>query len=243
MKKHIPNTLTMLNLASGFLAVLFLATGDVTTAVYLVLAAAFFDFADGFSARMLHAYSDLGKQLDSLADMVSFGVVPALILFHELLLATGKHFPAPFPGIVFQLSPLLLVLGAGLRLGRFNLDTGSPNSFTGLPTPAMALFMISLPLVRMTGYFGGIAAWLSHPSALAVISLVFGWLMVSRFPMFSLKMKTFGLSENLMVYIFLSVSLVLFIIFLLPSLFLIIILYIFMALGTEMITPRKAKSH
>ncbi|NOY37606.1 MAG: CDP-diacylglycerol--serine O-phosphatidyltransferase [Chlorobi bacterium] len=238
MRKHIPNTLTILNLAFGFTAILYLVTGHVNIAVFLVLIAAVFDFLDGFAARMLKAYSELGKQLDSLSDMVSFGVVPSLILFHEIMLATGGRFPASFPGIIFLFTPVLVVAGAGLRLARFNTGASGSRIFEGLPTPAMALFMISLPLVRETGYFHGYVSWLQHPSVLAVLALLFGWLMISRLPMFSLKFKNYHFRENVLTYIFLAVSLALLILFSFRALFLIVILYIFMALGAAIVSGK-----
>ena len=240
MKKNLPNTLTLLNLASGFAALMFLSTGKIHISVYLVLVAAVFDFLDGFAARMLQAWSELGKQLDSLADAVSFGVVPAMILFHETLLATGRSFPAEFPAVIYQFMPLLIIVAAVYRLGKFNLAGDTSGSFRGLPTPAMALFFISFPQVRESGYFSGVVGFLNHPSALAVMALVFAWLMVSDLPMFSLKFRSMDFRKYGTIYLFLMISLLLLVLFSLKGLFLIVILYIFMAV-ILWVVPGKSK--
>jgi CDP-diacylglycerol---serine O-phosphatidyltransferase len=240
MKKRIPNTLTLFNLLSGFIAILFLMTGHVKTTVYFVLIATFFDFLDGFTARLLHAYSDLGKQLDSLADLVSFGVVPALVMFHELMVSTGSPFPGGFPNNILLLTPVAIVAGAGYRLGRFTTQESGSKVFNGLPTPAMALFMISIPMVRTGGYFGGVVSWLNQPYVLALLALLFGWLMVSHLPMFSLKFTHYRFKGNEITYIFVFISLILLVLFFISGLFFIIILYIFIALGIYIVSGPKS---
>ncbi|HHJ10998.1 MAG TPA: CDP-diacylglycerol--serine O-phosphatidyltransferase [Bacteroidetes bacterium] len=242
MKRHIPNAITLMNLLSGFFSIVLVFTGHVTGAVYLVLIAAVFDFLDGFSARLLHAWSPLGKQLDSLADMVSFGVAPAAILLQQISSVTGtSDLAETFPGLSFWLllSPLFLVAGAGLRLARFNIDPEQETHFVGLPTPAMALFIISIPLVREDGLAGWHPAFLENPWVLAGISLLFGYLMICKLPLFSLKFKNKSSAAIIPAIVFAGLSVILFFLFFLKGLFPIIILYIFMALILFIIQPEK----
>ena len=242
MKRHIPNTITLMNLLSGFFSIILVFTGHPIGAVYLVFLAAVFDFLDGFSARLLHAYSPLGKQLDSLSDMVSFGVAPAAILFQQIASVTGSSDLAhAFPGVSFWLllSPLFLVAGAGMRLARFNIDPEQETHFVGLPTPAMALFFVSIPLIRQGGLAGWHPAFLENAWALAGLSLLFGYLMICNLPLFSLKFKDKSRGAVIPAVVFTGLSLVLFFLFFLKSLFTIIILYIFMALILAIIQPGK----
>ena len=232
MKRHIPNTITLCNLLSGFFSLLLASSGHLAAAGWLIFLAAFFDFLDGFSARLLGAYSDLGKQLDSLADLVSFGVAPAFILYRMIAAAAGG---APLtgsflsPAFFLLLTPALPVAGAALRLGRFNIDPGQETSFSGLPTPASGLFFASLPLVAARG-FAGWTPPLDEPLVLASLALLFTVLMVSPIPLFSLKVKDRS-PRTLIPVISLAVpAVVLFLLFSLRALFLIIILYIFIAL-------------
>ncbi len=232
VKKHIPNTITLLNLLSGFFSVVYASTGDLTTAAWLILAAAVFDFLDGFSARALKSYSDLGKQLDSLSDLISFGVAPAFILYRMMSDAGGGITLADtFPGPPFflLLTPAFLVAAAGLRLARFNIDPGQETSFSGLPTPATGLFFASLPFVAREG-FAGWTPPLDNLWVLGSLSLFFAFLMVSRMPLFSLKLKDRSPRALVPAVTLALISVILFVFFFLKALFLIIILYIFMAL-------------
>ena len=148
--KHIPNSITSMNLVSGSIGVIFCLSGDVRTAFVLMIASAVFDFFDGFAARMLGAYSEIGKELDSLADMVSFGLLPALML-HETMVLSGtagtlSSTAGTLSGTGNWISWLPLVLAAfsALRLAKFNLDERQHDSFIGLPTPAAAMICGSL---------------------------------------------------------------------------------------------------
>ncbi len=232
VKRHIPNTITLLNLLSGFFSVTAAMSGHLTMAAWLIFAASVFDFLDGFSARALKAYSDLGKQLDSLADLISFGVAPAFILYRMMSEAGGGiTLWNTFPGIPFflLLTPAFLVATAALRLARFNIDPGQETSFSGLPTPATGLFFASLPFVAGEG-FAGWKPPLDNLWVLAVLALFFGFLMVSRLPLFSLKFKERTPRALVPAITLAVISVVLFLLFFLKALFLIIILYIFMAL-------------
>ena len=168
--KHIPNTITCLNLLSGVMGIIVLFGGRPDQAFFLMLAAAVFDFCDGLAARALDAYSELGKELDSLADMVSFGVLPAMMLF------VGTSHP------YLRFVTLLLVAFSALRLAKFNLDERQHASFLGLPTPASCYSFVSPE---------SWAAWLcSQVWFLPALSLAICALLVSEIPMFSMKLST-----------------------------------------------------
>lgn len=201
MKKHIPNFITSLNLASGFLAIILAAEGKLLTASWLILAAMIFDFLDGLTARLLKAYSEIGKQLDSLADVVSFGIAPAIILYKLLETSLGISGPM-FRGDHGLLSDLLLLLTlimpvcAALRLAIFNTDVSQLKSFRGLPTPANALAVISIIISRYYSKGSFIDKITDSPTALALFTLIISILMVTRIPMLSLKTSTIKFRGN-----------------------------------------------
>ncbi len=203
----IPNTITTLNLLSGVAPIIFSfhfadQIGDLRGyqwAFICIGCAALFDFADGASARLLHAYSDLGKELDSLADLVSFGVAPSMLVFNVINFANQTTL-SPW-AIVALLIP---AMGA-LRLARFNIDTRQTTSFIGLPIPAGAIFWIGLVSWTMTsGYPGN---WI-----MAVLVAGMSLMMVSNLGMFSLKFKNFNFAENIHRYI-IVIAAILFVIF------------------------------
>ncbi|MDR1950913.1 MAG: CDP-diacylglycerol--serine O-phosphatidyltransferase, partial [Bacteroidales bacterium] len=144
MKKHLPNTITLANLFCGCLSIVATFSGQIGMAGFLIFLAAIFDFLDGFFAKLLNAQSELGKQLDSLADIVSFGVAPAMIAFRIMHVHYDKLPFEFFPYIAF-----VMVLFSALRLAKFTIDTRQTEHFIGMPTPANALFWASLPLVLM----------------------------------------------------------------------------------------------
>jgi len=190
--KHIPNTITSLNLVSGFISIIFILNGDLITASWLILAAMIFDFLDGFSARLLKSYSAIGKELDSLADVVSFGVAPGLIIFK--LLAESFQLPQPFTVHSGTLSSFLLLcttaimpVCAGLRLAIFNVDETQAGSFKGLPTPANGLAVISLVIAAHSAGTGIYQSLTGSPVFLIIFTLILSVLMVSRIPLLSLK--------------------------------------------------------
>ncbi len=200
MKKYIPNFITSLNLASGFFAIIFAAAGDTLTASWLILAAMIFDFSDGFAARLLKAYSDLGKELDSLADVVSFGVAPAYLIY--ILMNNAMSQPADLAfkaGTVSNLLPAITALMpvcAALRLAIFNLDTTQSTTFKGLPTPANAIAVIAFIIA---GHYSGsalIGSISSSPVLLALLTVALSLLMVSRIPLLSLKVKDLKFKGN-----------------------------------------------
>ncbi|AKQ44389.1 hypothetical protein TH63_00030 [Rufibacter radiotolerans] len=206
MKKHIPNFITCLNLLCGCLAIYFiLKHNDLTTAAYLVVLAAVLDFMDGMVARVLHAYSEIGKQLDSLADMVSFGVVPGAMML-QLMTRSLEESPAgtdlpfwlPFTGFI-------ITIFSGLRLAKFNIDTRQTSSFIGVPTPASTLFVISLPLILGYDAFG-LTSVILNPYVLLGITLLFSYLLVAELPLFALKFKSFAWKGNEIRFIFLGLA-------------------------------------
>lgn len=198
LMKHIPNIITSLNLLSGFAAVLAAFGGNLLTASWLILAAMIFDFLDGFSARLLGAYSEIGKELDSLADIVSFGVAPA-VLIHLMIKQHVDDASAQYSGLaemILLYIPVIMPLCAGLRLAKFNVDTAQTTSFRGLPTPANAIAVISLVIVSLLSGSTAVVAITSSAPAMAVVTLTLSVLMVTRIPLLSLKTKTLRLRGN-----------------------------------------------
>ncbi|MDE5944070.1 MAG: CDP-diacylglycerol--serine O-phosphatidyltransferase [Rikenella sp.] len=191
----IPNLLTLCNLLSGCtaVAVLFLQ-GDFRLAFWLVITAAVFDFFDGFAARMLGVGSPIGKELDSLADLISFGLVPSAVVF-RLLSPIGTE---AIPWVAW--GGFFIAAFSALRLAKFNVDERQHEEFRGLPTPACALFFVSLPMLE------GATEWLANPFVLLTTTLLFSVLLVCDMPMFSLKFKSFGFAKNRLRYLFLLLA-------------------------------------
>jgi CDP-diacylglycerol--serine O-phosphatidyltransferase len=199
--RHIPNLITSLNLASGFISIIFIFNGDIITASWLILAAMIFDFLDGFAARALKAYSDIGKELDSLADVVSFGVAPGLIIYHLLHADISSGTPTGFNNsgfqyLIFLIIPAIMPVCAALRLAIFNIDTTQTTSFRGLPTPANALAVISIVLGEYYSGSSFLATFIASPAALLILSLSLSVLMVTRIPLLSLKFSSIRIKGN-----------------------------------------------
>jgi len=222
MKKYIPNFLTLLNLASGFVSIIFILNGDILTAVWVLMVALLFDFLDGMAARLLHAWSELGKQLDSLADVVSFGVAPGLLMYVMIRDASGMEYAASYLPYISILIPVL----SGLRLGIFNIDSEQSDTFRGLPTPANAFFIFSLVLAGNYSDSNLIENLITSREILLFFTLCFSLLMVTRIPMISLKVKHIRLKGNELRLLFLGASILLFVLAGMASLPLIIIIYI-----------------
>ncbi len=216
IRKHIPNFITSLNVLCGSIAVVFILRGALTTGVILIILAAIFDFFDGMSARLLKAYSSVGKELDSLADMVSFGLAPGLIMFKllEINMFKSHRLPAQLAELtLIQIlvlgSAFLIPVFSALRLAKFNVDERQTSSFIGLPTPANALFISSLALIQEHGNIPAIDNFLLNIPVLLVITFLFSYLLVSEIPMFSLKFKNLSFQPNKTRYIFILLSAVL----------------------------------
>ncbi len=213
IRKHIPNLITCLNVVSGTIAVLFAIKGELTLAVLFIFAAAVFDFLDGMAARLLKAYSPMGKELDSLADMISFGVAPGMLMMvmQEYALFGLNVRAESFSGLsLWEISclgaSLLIPVASALRLAKFNIDTRQTNSFIGLPTPANALLISALALITQHGRFETIDTFILQPIVLLVITISLSLLLVSEIPMFSLKFKNLKWSENRIQMVFLTIS-------------------------------------
>lgn len=230
--KHIPNFITCLNLAAGFTAVIFASRGFFTTASWLIVAAMAFDFLDGFAARLLNAYSDIGKELDSLADVVSFGVAPALIV-HKMI-ETGvseAQVTSPLMTDILPFVPLLMPVLAGLRLAVFNVDTTQSTVFKGLPTPANAIAVISVVLAAAYSQSPLISSFTGSPAALAAYTIVLSVLMITRIPLLSNKFRGFRFSGNEWRFILAGVTVAMLLIFGIASAPLIIPVYILISLA------------
>lgn len=220
MKRHLPNFLTCCNLLCGCLGIVFLLEDRNVPAAWFVWAACVFDFFDGFAARMLKVSSPIGKELDSLADVVSFGVLPSMVMY-KMLAASSTSDVIPFIGF-------MIAMFSALRLAIFNVDETQRDSFKGLNTPANTLFITSLPLLQ-----GKVGDWLFLPTTLLFITMVFSFLLVSRIEIFALKFKNFSWADNKIRFTFLAASVLLLIIFQVTAIPLIILLYIGLSLGEK----------
>lgn len=178
--KHIPNTITSMNLLCGVLGVIFTFQGALDLAFYLMILAAVFDFLDGFSARMLKAYSPMGKELDSLADLISFGLLPALMIHRRLVEGGMTGF--------WIYVPVIICIFSALRLAKFNVDDRQSENFLGLPTPACAMWCGSLIYAADRGVMT-VAGLLSERYIMIIAPVVLAILLVSEIPMFSMKFK------------------------------------------------------
>lgn len=227
MKRHIPNAITSCNLISGCLATGAAFAGDLPTAFLLIILGAVFDFFDGFTARLLHVSSPIGKELDSLADVITFGFAPATIV-HTLLL---EHLPSDVQFLAY--AAFLIAAFSALRLAKFNLDERQSHGFIGLPTPANALFWgalalqltnADLPAALTDGTLGYILLALVPLSA---------WILVSEVPMFALKFKHFRYQGNAVRYLFILLSALLLVLLGWSGFSAIIILYIIISIITQ----------
>ena len=200
MKKHIPNTITCLNLISGCIATYFAFQGEPLTALLFIVAGAVFDFFDGMVARLLHVSSPIGKELDSLADDITFGFAPSAIIFSWLSAQCEAEANSSLFTLHSSLPFLAFIMAAfsALRLAKFNLDERQAMGFIGLPTPANALFWGSL----IVGGGSFLASSPYYVYGVIVLVFVFSYLLIAEIPMFALKFKTWGWKGNEIKYIF-----------------------------------------
>ncbi|MCK9626488.1 MAG: CDP-diacylglycerol--serine O-phosphatidyltransferase [Bacteroidales bacterium] len=200
MKKHIPNIITSMNLLCGSCAVILSLWGYLYPAFYFILAAAVFDFLDGFFARILNAYSNIGKELDSLADIVSFGLAPSVMFF-------VWYYRIENSLNILAFVPLIIVVFSALRLAIFNTDTRQTKDFLGLPTPANAMIIGSLTcygqICQISKYDSIVVNLLNSNWFIPVVSIILALLLVSNIPMFSIKKKKLNFKENWIVSVFL----------------------------------------
>lgn len=223
--RHIPNALTCMNLFSGCIACVMAFHANFEMAMLFIVIGAAFDFFDGLAARLLHAYSNIGKDLDSLADDVSFGVAPALIvfsLFKEINYPDYLSFLANW----LPYAAFLIAVFSALRLAKFNNDTRQTTSFIGLPVPANALFWASL-----VAGCKPIASY--HPLLTLALVCLFSWLLVSEIPMFSLKFKNLSWKDNKIAFIFVIISAILLITLKIAGFAAVIVWYILLSILTQ----------
>lgn len=240
--KHIPNFLTSLNLFTGTLAVVFAFEGQFHWAALLVGIAALFDFLDGMTARLLKAWSAMGKELDSLADLVSFGLAPAVILFRLMQQSNGLPLVAINSINVLPFTAFIITVFSALRLAKFNIDTRQSDSFLGLPTPANAIFIVSIPLALHYGegfFYPLFAALTQSFGALAIMVAILSFLMIAEIPLFSLKFKSFRFAENKTRFVFLLISLAMIIMFHWYAIALTIILYLLLSVADNLARGRR----
>jgi CDP-diacylglycerol---serine O-phosphatidyltransferase len=207
--RHIPNFLTCLNLFCGCLALVYVFKGQITVFAILVGASLVFDFLDGFTARALKAYSPMGRELDSLADMVTFGVLPGAIMYHMFALSLSlSNAPNESWTKVIGYLPFLITVFSGLRLAKFNIDTRQTISFLGMPTPAVTIFVVGLALiVEYDRYL--IAYRFLDPYVIGGLSLVLSFLLVSEIPLFAFKFRNFIWEENKAQFTLLAIAVIL----------------------------------
>ncbi|MBX7093695.1 MAG: CDP-diacylglycerol--serine O-phosphatidyltransferase [Flavobacteriales bacterium] len=259
IRSQIPNLFTLGNLFCGILAIIYAFQWELSISAYLVLLAAVLDFFDGFLARLLKVSGDMGKQLDSLADMVSFGVVPGIIVFQLMKLTLFLENPTfVLSWNPFLFIPLIIPLLSAYRLAKFNIDTRQSDSFIGVPTPANTLFFIAFPL--MLEWDGELVRhmhigdevysnfmpqmWFSfnpfennewsgillNRYFLSITAVIMSFLLIAEIPLFALKFKSFGWKGNEIRFSFLAVAAALLIIFQFVAIPIIILLYILISI-------------
>lgn len=226
IKRHIPNIITLLNLFCGCIALVFVSELNFEMAFFFVSLGIFLDFFDGFFARLFKVAGPLGLQLDSLADMVTSGIVPGFVMFCMLKQAQN-------PADANQFMPYLgfiITLGSCYRLANFNIDTRQTDSFIGLPTPANALFILSLPLVIK--YFDSLMVFdiLTNQWFLLAIALFSAYILNAEIPLFSLKIKDFTFKKNAIQIVFLSLCILLLVFFQYLAIPLVIVTYVLLSI-------------
>ena len=238
IKKNIPNAITSLNLLCGCIGIVYAFT-DLTVSSYMIFLACVFDFLDGFVARLLKVSSPIGKELDSLADVVTFGVLPSIIVYNLFSLDSinelvNKLIQDPVYTFLPYVSFAIAIFSA-VRLAIFNLDTRQSDSFLGLPTPANALFFASFPLIISQYPDSEIRSFLLSPYLLTGVSLFMSYMLVSGIALFALKFKSFGWKANKVKYIFLVSAALLFVALNVLSIPIIIFLYIILSFAERKI--------
>ena len=241
MIKQIPNIITSLNLLCGCVAIMFAVSGDLVSASFFAFAGIFLDFFDGLAARVLNAQSQVGLQLDSLADVVTSGVLPGIVmvqLLSEALTGTSLDITAIFSSTSNNTSiesylpfiGLLIAVASGYRLAKFNVDTRQTTSFIGLPVPANTLLILSLPLILSFQAGQQITEVILTPWFLIIITLVSCVLLNAEIPLFGLKFKTWNFKDNAVRYLFLISSILLLVVLKFIAIPIIIFLYILVSL-------------
>lgn len=235
MIKHIPNAITSANLFFGCLAIVATFDGNPTQAATYIVIAAILDFFDGFAARLLKVSGEMGKQLDSLADVVSFGVAPGFIFYMH----SQEHLQ--FSSGFFQFVPLLILISylpfslmifSAIRLAKFNIDPRQSDSFIGLPTPANALFICAIPFVMENGPLWAENIFTST-LFLSLYPILFSYLLVAELPLFALKFKQFGIKGNEIRYGFIAFCIILISLFTYVGIAMSIVTYVLVSLALK----------
>lgn len=227
IKKHIPNLITLLNLLCGCIAIVFVINEQLDMAFYYVCFGIFLDFFDGFFARLFKVSSPLGLQLDSLADMVTSGVVPGLVMV--ILMTKASTSFSLNTHILMSILGFIITLGSCYRLANFNIDTRQTDSFIGLPTPANALFILSLPLVLKYSDSLVLLEILSNYWVLLGITLFSAYILNAEIPLFSLKIKDFTFKKNALQIVFLTLGVLLLVFFQYLAIPLVIVTYVLLS--------------
>ena len=205
LKTHIPNLITLINLLCGCIALVFAGEANFEMVFFFVGLGIFFDFFDGLFARLFQVSSPLGLQLDSLADMVTSGVVPGFVLFKMLSNSVNSD-----PSLIYlPYLGFIITLGSCYRLANFNIDTRQSHSFIGLPTPANALFILSLPLILKNSDSILVLELLINPWVLLFVAVLSAFILNAEIPLFALKIKKFNLKDNALQLFFLLISILL----------------------------------
>ena len=258
IKKHIPNAITCLNLLAGCLGIVHAFEGRLVAAANMIVVAALFDFIDGFAARLLKANSPIGKELDSLADVVSFGVLPGMIIYemisYNVMIVPGWHTEIAGNDSNLKFIGFVIPVFSALRLAKFNIDVRQTERFIGLPTPANALIIASFPLILFSQFYPETYEWLytlgyytpedidyemlpdniwfrifTNEYAVAGIAVVMSLLLVSGLPLFALKFKSFSWHKNKVRYVFMFLVVGLLIVLKFIAVPIIVALYIIMS--------------
>ncbi|MGV8813777.1 MAG: CDP-alcohol phosphatidyltransferase family protein [Gelidibacter sp.] len=250
IKRHLPNIITLLNLFSGSIAVLLAVQNYFVGAALFMFLGIFFDFFDGLLARKLNVQSELGLQLDSLADMVTSGLVPGVVMFKLLNMSLGTpvsensealwsstnlfeglHHYAPLAFVGF-----FITLASAYRLAKFNLDEDQQSSFKGLPTPANALLIVSLPLIMEFQNSDAINAFILNPWFLIVMTVLSCYILNSSVNLFALKFKDWSFKSNAVRYIFIILSVIFIVLFKFLAIPIIIVFYVLLSLFSKSLT-------
>ena len=222
MQKYLPNFFTLLNLTSGSLGAILALKGNLTDAALCIWLGAFFDFLDGWLARMLNAYSPLGGQLDSLADLITFGCLPANIVY----VLISEHTTSPY----LPFMAIIIASFSALRLARFNIDTQQKNAFVGLPVPAHGLLISTLPLIITANKHAWLTGLLVQPYTLVVLVILTSCLLVANIKLMAFKFSTYAWYPNRFRYGFLLTAILLILLLRAEGLALSIVLYVLVSI-------------
>lgn len=235
LKRHIPNFITLLNLLLGCCALVSILYGQYVQGFWLVFFAVLADFADGLVARLLGVHSELGQQLDSIADTVSFGVVPGAIYYSLLALSLDLDLGSSLH--VVAVPGFIVSAFSGLRLAKFNLDTRQADGFIGLPTPSSTMFAVGLMLIYALDTYG-MRQWVLSPVFLYACVAVQSYLLVAEIPMFGLKFKTLRWAGNEIKFIFAAIAILLLLLTRELAFSVVVVLYVLFSIVTHLVNPK-----